>query len=203
MSDGKARTFRITVGDAPARGLEFALSEDGESLTLVGMGSFTDKSLVIPESYGGMSVVSVASGAFVGRGVESLTISAALTDIAANNAFAGSFEGVTVTVDENNPVYRAEGNKIVLKESGKMVWGGSAFGDVNGEGSVSMRDVVELRIYLVSLDYETGESDLAVFSGADVNGDGTTNSSDLARLRQYFANYDYDNESPPFELGTK
>ncbi len=201
MSDGKERTFRITAGDAPTRGFDYVLGEDGESLTLSGLGNLTDSVLVIPESYGGLPVTSVTSGAVIGRGVTSLTIPAGITEISLNNAFAGDFDGVTVYVDENNTVYRAEGNTIYEKESDRIVWFGTAYGDVDGKRGVSSADIIELRGYYAAYDYDSQTPAYAVGSGADVNGDGEMNPADITYLRQYFANYNYDTGESGVILG--
>ena len=68
-------------------------------------------------------------------------------------------------------------------------------GDANGDGDIGVKDIVLLRRYLATLDYNTGISTVTVAEGADVDGDGEITSKDLAMLRRYLAGYDYDTET--------
>ena len=52
------------------------------------------------------------------------------------------------------------------------------YGDVNGDGEITGKDLIRLRKYL------NGE-DVEISAGADVNGDGTVTGKDLIRLRKY------------------
>lgn len=52
------------------------------------------------------------------------------------------------------------------------------YGDANGDGEVSGKDVIVLRRHLV-------EPDIEIFAGADANGDGEINGKDVIILRRY------------------
>ena len=203
ISNGKERAFRITVGDAPTRALQYELSGNGESLILSGGIVSSDNTVTIPETYAGLPVTVISNGAIVGRGVETLNIHKGIESIGRNNAFAGDFAGVTVYIDAENPNYRADGNKIYDRSTSELVWFGTGFGDVDGNEKVTSTDIVSLRKYFANYDYENDKPDSAVGSGADTNGDGITDTNDLTYLRQYLANYDYDSDTPSedFELG--
>ena len=75
------------------------------------------------------------------------------------------------------------------------------YGDVNGDGYVDGRDVVLLRKYMANLDYDTGISTVAVFTGADANGDGKINGQDVVLLRKYMANLDFETGESTIVLG--
>ena len=201
ITDATARTFRVTVEEPETRGLEYALNEDGESLSIVGFDGHAITSLVIPEEYAGMPVTGIEGGAIVTENVKSIKIPASVTNISNQNAFSGNYTGVTVEVDENNTVYIASGNKITEKATGNTVWLGSRYGNVNGDLGISILDICELREYLANYDPETGTPALVLASGADANGDGKVDAKDLILLRQYLANYDYEKESSSIKLG--
>ena len=203
ITDTTARTFRVTVEEPGTTGLEYALNDDGESLTVVGFDGHATASLVIPEEYAGLPVTGIEGGAIVTENVKSIKIPASVTNISNQNAFSGNYTGVTVEVDENNTVYSATGNKITEKATGKTVWLGSRYGNANGDLGISVLDVSAIREYLANYDSETGTSSLVLASGADVNGDGKTSVEDLILLRQYFAYYDYDSNTPGIQLGAK
>ena len=202
ITDTTARTFRVTVEEPGTTGLEYALNDDGESLTVVGFDGHATASLVIPEEYAGMPVTGIAGGAIVTENVKSIKIPASVTNISNQNAFSGNYTGVTVEVDENNTVYSATGNKITEKATGKTVWLGSRYGNANGDLGVSTLDIAVLREYLTNYDAETDTPAFVIASGADANGDGKVNSADLTLLRRYFAYYDYKNGKSEIGFGS-
>ena len=59
------------------------------------------------------------------------------------------------------------------------------YGDANGDGKISVKDVVLLRRYIAK--YDVGDIDLAA---ADANGDGKISVKDVVLLRRYIAKYD-------------
>ncbi len=77
------------------------------------------------------------------------------------------------------------------------------YGDANGDGVVNGRDLLRLRRYMASYDYDTATSSVEVAAGADANGDGEINGLDVILLRQYMANYDYDTGTSTVPLGPK
>ena len=92
--------------------------------------------------------------------------------------------------------------KIIDKSSGEMVFGGSVYGDADGDGEIGLPDVVVLRKYCADYNFYTRSSSVAIFSGADANGDGEVNLADVLLLRRYFASYDYDSNTSKVTLGT-
>lgn len=65
-----------------------------------------------------------------------------------------------------------------------------AYGDCNGDGTVTAVDLAMLRKNLANKDPVTGVSSVDVEEGADCNGDGTVTAVDLAMLRKHLANID-------------
>ncbi len=64
----------------------------------------------------------------------------------------------------------------------------SLLGDANNDGTVNLKDVAYLRIYLANLDPATGNSNVEFPAGGDMDGNGAINMKDLISLRQYLAN---------------
>ena len=75
------------------------------------------------------------------------------------------------------------------------------YGDVNGDGEITSKDVTSLRRYLANFDYDTNTSTVEVTAGADCNGDGDITSKDVTILRRYLANFDYDTGTSTIVLG--
>lgn len=62
------------------------------------------------------------------------------------------------------------------------------YGDVNGDGKITVQDLAWLRKHLANKDPLTLKSTVAVGPGADANGDGQITVRDLAMVRKYLAN---------------
>jgi hypothetical protein len=88
--------------------------------------------------------------------------------------------------------------KITVEENAAIL-----YGDANGDGSITSRDVLVLRQYLANYDYDTETSTVEVAAGADANGDKTLSSKDVVIIRQYIANFDYDTGTSTVVLGPK
>ena len=108
----------------------------------------------------------------------------------AESADAGEYP-IAVTVKEASnydledvTLYGVSGSVAVEAESAVM------YGDANGDGEVTIKDLVLLRKFVANYDDSTGTSTVAVESGADANGDGVITIKDLVLLRKYVANYD-------------
>ncbi|MBQ3869653.1 MAG: hypothetical protein II777_03820 [Clostridia bacterium] len=71
------------------------------------------------------------------------------------------------------------------------------YGDSDGDGKVTGKDLIRLRKYLASA------PGTVVGSGADANGDGVVNGLDLIALRKYFAAYNDENGTSDYPLGPK
>ena len=103
---------------------------------------------------------------------------------------AGSYDSV---------IYCSECNEEISRET--IIIPAILYGDANGDGSVSINDVILIRKYLAELDYDTMISAVEISHGADANGDGTVNINDAVLIRKYLAEYDYDTESSSVILG--
>ncbi len=127
---------------------------------------------------GGLTVSSIASGAFTGSNVKTVTIPDTVTSIAAD-AFD---EGVTIVASPDS--YAAQfaqenGFEFVSSEATEVL-----LGDINGDGEVNSVDA------LLALRYNAGTvTDLTaqqLFQG-DVNSDNTVNSVDALEILEYNA----------------
>ncbi len=65
------------------------------------------------------------------------------------------------------------------------------YGDANGDGLVTVADMVRLKRFFAEFDYSSGTSGIPLGKGADANGDGKYSLLDVIRLKKYFAAYDY------------
>ncbi len=75
------------------------------------------------------------------------------------------------------------------------------WGDANGDGAISSKDVVRLKNYLANYNDETGTSSVELFPGADANGDGAISSKDVVRLKNYLAHYNDETGTSSVPLG--
>ena len=80
--------------------------------------------------------------------------------------------------------------EIASAYGGVTVVSGVLWGDANGDGEISTKDVVLLRRFLANYDDTTGASSVAIEAGADANGDGGVSTKDVVIIRRYLANYD-------------
>ena len=98
-----------------------------------------------------------------------------------------SFEAQEGTNLEEDDVFFAvvPGVITITDAAPSILWG-----DANGDGVVSNKDIVRLKNYFANYDEETGLSTVEIFPGADANGDGVVSNKDIVRLKNYFANYD-------------
>ena len=71
------------------------------------------------------------------------------------------------------------------------------YGDVDGDGSVTMRDLICIRRYLAGWEMP---KDINI-RNADINGDGKVTEADVVLLRKYFANWYEDANLPNESLG--
>ncbi len=101
-------TYELTVGTKnevytsvyvhPAQSLAFNLSNDGTYYIVTGIGTWTDSSLVIPDTYKGLPVTSIDNSAFDGcTSLTSVTIPDSITSIG-SQAFWGCSSLTSVTI---------------------------------------------------------------------------------------------------------
>ena len=86
--------------------------------------------------------------------------------------------------------------EVAEKTEPALIWG-----DANGDGMVSSKDIVRLKNYMANYNTETGTSTVEIFPGADANGDGVVSSKDIVRLKNYMANYNAETGTSTVTLG--
>ena len=105
----------------------------------------------------------------------------------AENAPAGAYPVAFILEDAVN---EAEENVQLHVVFGSVTVSYIPYGDVNGDGKITLADALRLRKFLANRDPETGASDVIVEAGADVNGDGAVDLHDALRLRKFLASRD-------------
>ena len=105
----------------------------------------------------------------------------------AENAPAGAYPVAFILEDAVN---EAEENVQLHVVFGSVTVSYIPYGDVNGDGKITLADALRLRKFLANRDPETGASDVIVEAGADVNGDGAVDLLDALRLRKFLASRD-------------
>jgi len=83
-----------------SQGLQYTLSDDGTYYTLTGMGTCTDKELIIPGTYKGLPVTSIANRAFYNKSIISVVIQNGITTIG-QEAFYHCQKLSSVTIPES------------------------------------------------------------------------------------------------------
>ena len=106
-------------------------------------------------------------------------------------------EGVRAyTAAFTDPAYAEQTRERTFAYTG-VLWG-----DANGDGEISNKDVVRLKNYLANLDPETGVSGYVLKTpDADANGDGQISNKDIVRLKNYLANLDPETGVSTYILG--
>lgn len=139
-----------------SRGLVYQLSKDKKSASLVGIGTCTDKNIVIASTFGGVPVVSVAEGVF--KDNESITgIHVPATVTTLNRLFYNCRNVKSLTVDPDHPSFYSAGNCIIDKQSKTIL--------VGCNGSVIPDDGSILRIGMSSFDGCNGITELTIPDG--------------------------------------
>ena len=155
-----------------SEGLEYSLNSDGTAYTVTGIGTCTDKELIIPSEYNAKPVTSIGEHAFSDcTGLTSVTIGNSVTSIG-DYAFDGCNGLKSITIPDsvtstgnwafyntawynNQPnglvyagkvAYKYKGtmssNTSIVLEEGTLGIGGGAFSDCTGLTSVTIPDSV-------------------------------------------------------------
>ena len=85
---------------AYTEGLAYTLSQDGTCYEVSGMGSATDEDIVIPKTYNGLPVKSIAAYAFENKSIKSIAISESITSIG-DYAFRKCTNLTSITIGES------------------------------------------------------------------------------------------------------
>ena len=139
-----------------SQGLVYGLSKDKKSASLVGIGTCTDKNIVIASTFDGVPVISVAEGVFKDNAnITGIHIPASVT--ALNGLFYNCQNVKSLTVDPAHPSFYSEGNCIIDKQSKTIL--------VGCNGSVIPDDGSILRIGMSSFDGCDGITELTIPDG--------------------------------------
>lgn len=138
-----------------SRGLEYKISDDGKSAFLVGIGTCTDKDIVVASTYNGLPVTEIGGGFSQIDTIRSVTVSENVTFIAglrrcANleevhlpkslsdmsiDALESNPKLKVITIDPDNPKFSAIGNCLIEKETKTLILGCKA-SVIPSDGSV-------------------------------------------------------------------
>lgn len=111
---------------------------------------------------------------------------ATLTFAVSDEAVSGESTVISVDYDEEDIFDAEEENVTFFCEEGIISFRSHIPGDINGDGSVTTKDVTRLMKYLADWDVEVNEAAL------DVNGDGQVTTKDTTRLMKYLAGWGVD-----------
>ena len=106
-----------------SEGLEYWLTNGGQSYRVLGIGSCSDADIAIPPVHDGLPVTAVGSTVFTNNGrINSIYIPASVTNIY-DSFVHGCSNLVRLTVSPKNPVYHSAGNCIIKTEEKKVIAG--------------------------------------------------------------------------------
>ena len=98
---GDITLYAKWIEDNGSEGLEYSLNSDGNGYTVTGIGTCTDKELIIPSEYKAKPVTSIGNKAFDGcTGLTSITIPNSVTSIG-EKAFSGCTGLTSVTIPDS------------------------------------------------------------------------------------------------------
>lgn len=92
----------------PSEGLIYELNGDGESYTVVGLGTCTDINVVVPRTYNGKPVTAIGDNAFEGANIDSINLWECVTSIG-KEAFKGCAPFRFVYIYSTTPIAVGEG----------------------------------------------------------------------------------------------
>lgn len=119
-SDGDAR-LKDSFDGTP--GLTYSVAKDGKSAFLAGIGVFSGSEIVVATEFNGLPVTSIAYRVINNApNLTSIHISKTVTDLP-KELFYQCDKILSLTVDPENPVYMSEGNCIIERKTGKLLYG--------------------------------------------------------------------------------
>ncbi|MBE6675114.1 MAG: hypothetical protein E7596_08430 [Ruminococcaceae bacterium] len=157
----------LTVNCDPMLTLVDAQAGDAlSSLTLTKPGSYTSSSTF---AWDGINNADASNGTLL-----------TLTFVLSEEAVKGESYDISVSYESGNVINSDFDNVELNTVSGSVTAIDYIPGDLNGDGTINMADVVNLRRYIV------GGYDLSInLEAADVNDDGTVNMADVVLIRRY------------------
>ncbi len=106
-----------------SEGLKYSLNSDGNGYTVTGIGTCTDKELIIPSEYNAKPVTSIGERAFSWcTGLTSVTIPDSVTSIG-KYAFYSCTGLTSITVAKGNTKYHSADNCLIETESKTLIAG--------------------------------------------------------------------------------
>ena len=157
----------LTVNCDPMLTLVDAQAGDAlSSLTLTKPGSYTSSSTF---AWDGINNADASNGTLL-----------TLTFVLSEDAVKGESYGISVSYESGNVINGDFDNVELNTVSGSVTAIDYISGDLNGDGTINMADVVNLRRYIV------GGYDLNInLEAADVDNNGTINMADVVLIRRY------------------
>ena len=123
-------------GAKPSEGLEYTLNSDGKSYSVSGIGTCTDKDIIIPDTYENLPVTQIADYAFIFcTELTSITIPSSVTSI--NGWAFYHCTGLTsINVDSKNTQYHSV-NNCLIETASKILIAGCKNSVIPDDGSVT------------------------------------------------------------------
>lgn len=113
-------TYTATYGELSSKGISYKLNSDGTAYVVDGLGTCSDEDIILPNSYLGKPVASIARGAFEGTAIKSIMIPGSVTVIE-EGAFNNCTALTTIGVDSANAVYSANDGNLYNKAGTALV----------------------------------------------------------------------------------
>ena len=123
-------------GAKPSEGLEYTLNSDGKSYSVSGIGTCTDKDIIIPDTYENLPVTQIDDYAFIlCTELTSITIPSSVTSI--NGWAFYHCTGLTsINVDSKNTQYHSV-NNCLIETASKILIAGCKNSVIPDDGSVT------------------------------------------------------------------
>ena len=123
---------RCGAASNASRGLKITLSESGSYYVVSGIGTCTDKNIILPSSYNSLPIKAIGENAFVGTNIESIVIHKNITTVS-SGALAGCIKLTSIEVEAGNTSYKSINGNLYTYDGKTLVQYAIGKGDTSFE----------------------------------------------------------------------